>query len=133
MSLSPPNTITCGCSVSLTAIVSLKNSGLVRRPKPFPTFFLDIRCKIGSITFCVVPGITVLFIIIIGLCLVLESNFPILFVTFLIIVKSISPFLFCGVPTVTKIRLHFFMAKMFDDILRPTFRDLLSIDCNFGS
>jgi len=59
--------------------------------------------KIGKMIFCIVPGVTVLFMRIILSFLLFARILPIDVTAFLIIDSSIAPFDFCGVPTATKI------------------------------
>ena len=89
----------------MIAVLSCKNSGFEINPKPSPFFLFDFFSKIGKIIFLIVPGMTVLLIKIIGLFLLFRRFFPILETAFLIIVRSIEPSLFCGVPTVFPYRL----------------------------
>ena len=100
----PPRTTAWGNFVSLIALLSCRNSGFDINPKSLPFFLFDFFSKIGKITFFIVPGITVLLIRIIGFFLFFKRFSPIVETAFLIIDRSIEPFLFCGVPTVTKIK-----------------------------
>ena len=61
-------------------------------PKSLPAFLFDFFSKIGKMTFCMVPGITVLFMRIIGFFLLFARTLPMVSTAFLIIDKSIAPF-----------------------------------------
>jgi hypothetical protein len=58
-------------------------------PKSLSAFLPDFFSKIGKITFCVVPGTTVLFMKIIGFFLLFLTICPIAAVAFLIIYNYI--------------------------------------------
>ena len=87
----------------------VENSGFEIKPKSLPAFFLEFLSKIGNTTFLIVPGITVLLTRMVGFFLFLEISLPTFLTTALINDKSISPFFFCGVPTVIKIKSQSFI------------------------
>ncbi len=72
-----------GFNVSSIDLPSLKNSGFVKNPKPFPLDFCENFSSNGNRTVSEVSGITVLLTIMRGLFLVFLRFLPISTITFL--------------------------------------------------
>nr|AIF00967.1 hypothetical protein [uncultured marine thaumarchaeote KM3_13_H10] len=69
----------------------------------------------------------------IGFLLFLERSFPISPVTVFIIDKSISPFFFCGVPTVTKIKSQSLIVDNLFVTINFLFKAFFNVFSKFGS
>lgn len=90
--------------VSWNAEPCRRNSGFMHRPKSLPHCFFDSCSRMDLTVFWVVPGTTVLFIIVIWQVSFLLSAFPMSCEAVWIYLRSMLPSGLLGVPTATKVK-----------------------------